>query len=263
MATIKLASGEQFTTAELEANMHSDEFYYGHLTPANDVLSYSSLKWLLKSPKWFDWKRRNPDPETQALRDGRLVHAAILEPRKYESFQFIDVSSKNTKKYRLAVEQYGKANTFTTKEKYMNTRIVDAFLANDMCTRHLEGAETEVPRFWTYKGMNFRMKADIIQGTNCIDVKTTGDDLEYFARTIQKYDYDLQAYMYMNAYNCDTFTWLIIDKVTTDIGYVQIDSEHEVYLSGQDKFYRAVDTYDTFFVSKDLDLHQYYKEIVV
>lgn len=257
---IKFLNREKMQFNECVDNMHNDRFYYEHLSTER-VLSYSSLKQVIKSPKWFDYKRRNPDPETQALRDGRLVHASILEPQKYDSFYWVDVSSKNTKKWKDAVATHGKANTFTLKEKYMNARITDAFLANDMCTKHLEGAETEVPTLWTYNNIPFRMKADIIQGNNCIDVKTTSDSPEYFKRTIEKYDYDLQAFMYMTAFNCDTFTWLLIDKVTTDIGYAQIDATSSVYQSGEDKFYAGIDIYNTFFVEKTLDLHQYYKEI--
>ena len=45
--------------------------------------------------------------ETQALRDGKLVHTEILEPEKYGQFTFVDTSSKNTTKWKLAKEQNG------------------------------------------------------------------------------------------------------------------------------------------------------------
>ena len=113
---MKLLDGIDRDYAELIDNMHQDEFYYTFMG-LDKCLSYSSLKWLLKSPKWFAHKKRKPDPETQALRDGTLVHAAILEPQKYaEQFNFIDVSTKNTKAWKLAVEKHGKAYTYTMKE---------------------------------------------------------------------------------------------------------------------------------------------------
>ena len=88
---IRFLNGEKMDENECVDKMRSDSFYYGFLSPER-VLSYSSLKLLLTSPKWFYWKINNPDNETQALRDGRLVHAAILEPEKYEKeFKFIDV----------------------------------------------------------------------------------------------------------------------------------------------------------------------------
>lgn len=253
---------------ELIDNMHDDEFYYSFMG-LDKALSYSSLKWLLKSPKWFAHKKKKPDPETQALRDGTLVHAAILEPQKYDAFQFIDVSTKNTKTWKLAVEKYGKTNTFTMKEKYMNDRIATAFLQNDECTKFLNGAETEIPELIEMEGIPIRGKADIYKpGQYVADVKTTNDGVEWitlkngdvknqFAFTVEKYDYDLQAYLYTQMFQVEEYWWLVIDKTTTDIGVFK--ASEATLESGKNKLEAAIALYKAFFIDELIDLSQYHK----
>ena len=266
---MKLLDGIDRDYAELIDNMHQDEFYYAFMG-LDKCLSYSSLKWLLKSPKWFAHKKRKPDPETQALRDGTLVHAAILEPTKYaEQFHFIDVSSKNTKIWKLAVEKHGKVNTYTLKEKYMNDRVAAAFLQNDACTKFLQGAEVEVPELIQMNGLPIRGKADIYKtGEYVADVKTTGDGVEWitlkngeqknqFAFTIEKYDYDLQAYLYTEMFQVPDFYWLVVDKITTDIGVFK--ASEETLESGKNKLEAALALYEAFFIDELIDLSQYHK----
>lgn len=266
---MKLLDGKDYNKTELLDNMHNDEFYYSFMG-LDKCLSYSSIKWLLTSPKWFAHKLKKPSPETQALRDGTLVHAAILEPEKYaEQFQFIDVSSKNTKIWKLAVEKYGKTNTFTMKEKYMNDRVAAAFLQNDACTKFLQGAEVEVPELIQMNGLPIRGKADIYKtGEYVADVKTTGDGVEWitlkngeqknqFAFTIEKYDYDLQAYLYTEMFQVPDFYWLVVDKITTDIGVFK--ASEATLESGKNKLEAALALYEAFFIDELIDLSQYHK----
>ena len=264
-----LLDNKEYNREELIDNMSSDEFYYSFLA-LDKCLSYSSLKWLLKSPKWFDYKRRNPDPETQALRDGKLVHTEILEPTKYsEQFHFIDVSTKNTKKWKLAVQEYGKAYTYTKKEKYMNNRITTAFLQNDACVSYLKGSETEVPALVDVDGLPIRAKADILGPDYVADIKTTADGVKdinlsdgttknQFAFTMNKYDYDLQAYLYTVIFNKPRFVWLVVDKTTTDIGIFEASAE--TLESGKLKLDACIQLYKAFFIDELIDLSQYYKQ---
>jgi hypothetical protein len=272
MKTIKLLNQETINQSEYVDNMHSDDFYYGFLG-LDKALSYSSLKWLLKSPKWFEYKKRNPDPETQALRDGKLVHTEILEPTKYNQFTFVDTSTKSTTKWKLAVEQNGVSKTYTLKEKYMCNRIATAFLQNDACVDFMRGAETEVPALENIDGLAVRGKADIYKaGQYVADVKTTMDGLQdidlkdgsmvnQFKYTIQKYDYDLQAYLYTQLFNVPDFYWLVVDKTTTDIGVFK--ASKQTLETGKIKLEAAVALYNAFFVDELIDLSQYYKSATI
>ena len=266
---IALLNGEIVDRDETITKMNDDNFYYNECN-TDKILSYSSMKHLLKSPKWFEYKRRNPDPETQALRDGNLVHTEILEPQKYQLFQFIDVSTKNTNKWKLAVEKFGKRFTFTLKEKYMNNRIASAFLQNDRCVSFMQGADVEVPMLKAFNNIPVRGKADIYKpGEYVADVKTTGDGLKdvqlksgdvvnQFKFTIDKYDYDLQAYLYTQLFDVPDFYWLVVDKSTTDIGVFK--ASDQTLESGKVKLEAALQIYEAFFIDELIDLSQYYKE---
>lgn len=268
---MRLLNNKDYNKQELLDNMVNDGFYYNEMG-VDKVLSYSSAKWLLKSPKYFEWKRRNPDPETQALRDGRLVHAQILEPELYNTFEFVDVSTKNTKKWKLAVDTYGKANCFTVKEQNINNRITTAFLQNDACTAFLNGSQTEVPGIVEVDNIPFRGKADILGADFVADVKTTsdgvseielksGDTKNQFEYTVEKYDYDMQAYLYTQMFDKPRFVWLVIDKVTTDVGIFEASTE--MLERGKAKLDAAVALYKAFFVDELIDLSQYHKESVI
>ena len=266
---VTLLNHEQLELTEALDNMHNDEYYYKYLN-LDRVLSYSTMKWLLKSPKWFNFMRKKGMTETQALRDGRLVHTEILEPEKYGQFTFVDTSSKNTTKWKLAKEQNGAETTYTLKEKYMASRIAAAFLQNDSCVSFMKGAETETPALVEVDGLAVRGKADIFkEGEYVADVKTTNDGLKditlkngssvnQFKFTIEKYDYDLQAYLYTQLYNVPDFYWLVIDKTTTDIGIFK--ASEQTLQSGKDKLEAAIAIYKAFFVDELIDLSQYHKE---
>lgn len=255
-------NGKTWSKQELVDNMYSDEFYYSAA-----LLGYSDIKNLLKSPKWFAHKLKKKDPETQALRDGRLIHAQILEPDTYEQFHFCDVVSKNTKKYKLAVEEYGKANTFTVKEKYMNNRIATAFMQCEATSGFLRGNDKEVPNVMMEGAMPIRGKADILGDNFVADVKTTasgiknfvdknGDTQNQFKFTIESYDYDLQAYLYTKLFQKEEFYWLVIEKTTTDIGVFK--ASEETLQRGKDKYEACVQMYNAFFIDELIDLTQYH-----
>ena len=252
----------------LIAKMWDDNFYYNTLG-TKKALSASSMKQLLKSPKKFDLQRRMGwGAETKALRDGKLVHTEILEPQKYADYTFVDVSSKNTTKWKLAVETNGKDTTFTKKEAQSCSYKAQAFLQNASCVEFLNGSETEVPMIKEIQGFAVRGKADILRaGQFVADVKTTSSEMKEvemrgggltntFRYEIDKYDYDLQAYLYTILFDVPDFYWLCINQ-DLDIGIFK--ASEQTLQSGADKLDLALQMYDCFFVDELIDLSQYHK----
>ena len=88
---ITLFNNEKFQLDDILEKMIDDKFYYGYL--GDKVLSYSNIKMLLESPKKFKYVMKYGSPETQALRDGKLVHTAVLEPHKISDLNFIDTAT--------------------------------------------------------------------------------------------------------------------------------------------------------------------------
>lgn len=248
---ITLLNGETWGKEEILTQMYSDEFYYGHL--GKHALSSSSLKMILKSPKTYRnvTKYGDPNGDSPALAAGKLAHWMVLEPHKIDQLHFVDSSTKNTKIYKEAKEKYGEV--FLTKERSAAERLTDAIFRNEAALQLLTDSEFEVPEIAMLEGLPFRGKADIIQGDTIIDYKTSAE-LSSFRYSADKYGYDLQAYMYLRMFNKKKFTFLVIDKASTDIGI--FETTDEFIARGEQKFIQAVDNYKYFFQDGN-DLDQY------
>tara|TARA_R110000796_G_scaffold6038_1_gene21993 strand:- start:2519 stop:3286 length:768 start_codon:yes stop_codon:yes gene_type:complete len=248
---ITLLNGDAWAKEEILANMFDDEFYYGHL--GKHALSSSSLKTILKSPKTYRnvIKYGDPSADSPALSLGKLAHWMLLEPHKIDKLHFIDASTKNTLKYKEAKENYDEV--FLTKERKATERITDAVLRNEAALKLLSNSEFEVPEIAMLEGLPFRGKADIIQGDTIIDYKTSSE-LKGFRYSADKYGYDLQAYLYLRLFNKKKFTFLVVDKGSTDIAI--FETSEDFINKGKDKFYTAVENYKYFFEDNN-DLDQY------
>ena len=248
---ITLLNGDAWAKEEILANMFDDEFYYSHL--GKHALSSSSLKTILKSPKTYRnvIKYGDPSADSPALSLGKLAHWMLLEPHKIDKLHFIDASTKNTLKYKEAKENYDEV--FLTKERKATERITDAVLRNEAALKLLSNSEFEVPEIAMLEGLPFRGKADIIQGDTIIDYKTSSE-LKNFRYSADKYGYDLQAYMYLRLFNKKKFTFLVVDKGSTDIAI--FETSEDFINKGKDKFYTAVENYKYFFEDNN-DLDQY------
>jgi hypothetical protein len=175
----------------------------------------------------------------------------VLEPHKVDQLHFVEASTKNTKIYKEAKEQYGEV--FLNKERSAAERIADAVLRNEAALKLLTKSEFEVPAIDMLEGLPFRGKADIIQGDTIIDLKTTAE-LSSFRWSADKYGYDLQAYMYLRLFNKEKFTFLVVDKASTDIGI--FETTEEFIAKGEQKFFQAIENYKYFFEEGN-DLDQY------
>ena len=248
---ITLLNKEVWGKEEILAQMYDDTFYYGHL--GKHALSSSSLKMIIKSPKTYRnvTKYGDPNSDSPALAAGKLAHWMVLEPHKIDELHFVNASSKNTKIYKEAKEKHGEV--FLTKERSAAERLTDAIFRNEAALQLLTNSEFEVPEIAMLNGLPFRGKADIIQGDTIIDYKTTAE-LSSFKWSADKYGYDLQAYMYLRLFNKKKFTFLVIDKASTDIGI--FETTDDFIAKGEQKFIQAVDNYKYFF-EQDNDLDQY------
>lgn len=249
MEKIKLLDNKYYNRAELLKRMLDDTFYYGELNTL--ALSSSSLKQLLSSPKTYNFSLKYGSEESAALRAGALFHWAILEPEKFASQKFVEVQSRNTKKFREAKEEFGKV--FTAKERSEAERLVDAFYRNEHAKELITKAEFEIPAIDNVLGMPFRGKADVLGTNRIVDLKTT-TDIKGFSYSANKYGYDVQCYLYCNLFKKEykDFHFLVLDKGSLDIGI--FNCSEEFYYRGEEKVEKALDLYNKFFIEgADLD----------
>jgi len=250
MDKIKLLDNKYYDKAELLKRMEDDTFYYGELNTL--ALSSSSLKQLLSSPKTYKFSLEYGSGESQALRDGWLFHTAILEPEVFAAQTFIDVQSKNTKKFRDAKAE--NPRVFTAKERSDADRLVDAFYRNEHAKELITKAEFEIPAIDNVLGFPFRGKADVLATNRIVDLKTTSSSVKDFSYSAQKYSYDVQCYLYCNLFKKDfkSFYFLVLDKKSLDIGI--FNCSEEFYYRGEEKVEKALDLYNKFFIEgADLD----------
>jgi hypothetical protein len=182
-----------------------------------------------------------------------LFHTCILEPHVFESQIFVDVQSKNTKKYKEALAEHGKV--FTQKEKRDAERVADAFLRNEYALQLLKNSEFEVPAVGMIDGYPFRGKADVFGNGKIVDLKTT-TDIKAFPYSARKYGYDVQVYVYCQLFNVSykDFTFAVVDKGSLDIAIY--DVSEEFYNEGKRKTQQAIETFETFFINgADLDTY--------
>lgn len=238
--------------------MHDDDFYYGYLGKA--ALSSSSIKHLIKSPKKYKYITNNAQPMTSAMKTGWLLHCAVLEPEKFSQQTFVDVQSRNTKKFREVAQ--GNDMIFTAKERSETERLQDAVFRNEQALKLLSKCEYEVPQIGMIDGVPFRGKADVLCGDRIVDLKTTMDielwdpKKKYVTGSPYKLNYDVQAFIYSTIFNINykNFVFLVIDKGSLDIGI--FDCSEEFYLSGKQKTYEAIARYKQFFVD-GVDIDSY------
>jgi hypothetical protein len=245
---IKLFDNREHLVDPLVKRMYNDTFYYGELSKL--ALSSSSIKLLLESPKKFYYVQRyGQTTETQAMRDGRLLHTLILEPDKFDNLHFVDVASKNSKAYKEAKKNYGEV--YTRVEKFTAERLADAFLRNEKAISYLKGCEFEVPIIDNVLGYPFRGKADVIGQNKIADIKTT-TDIKGFKYSALKYGYDVQAYLYCQLFGMHflDFTFIVLDKGSLDIGIFEITEEF--YDLGKEKVVKALQVYEEYFAGKDI-----------
>ena len=254
MNTITTLDGKFWNKQELLDNMMDDDFYYGYL--GSNVLSSSSCSKLLDSPKKYQDSLMERSGENQALRDGWLFHCKILEPEKWKDLHFVDVASKNSKVYKEALSTYGKV--YTMKERWNAEDLSEVVIGNSKCNDMLRGARTEVPAIGEIFDIPFRAKADVLGGDYIVDLKTTSGDLQKFKWSAQKWNYDMQMYIYCTLFDISykNFTFVVVDKFSKGLGIFECSKDF--YESGKLKTLQAVRIYRDFFIEKKKLVKEFY-----
>lgn len=187
--------------------------------------------------------------QTKAMSDGVLMHAAILEPHKFESMYIIgpEVSSKATKKWKeWAAEQDQSKMLFTPKEynnkmeKIRNARrYFDGEVKGTIGSwcKSLDTGQKEVALIWTDPGTGLKCKAmiDIIGDVGgvkvCADLKFTDDASDYHFQKQSRnwgFGYGAQDDWYRrgcSALGIDvgTFVFVAVEKPTGFVRIIELD----------------------------------------
>ena len=175
---------------EILEKLRDDENYYGDF--GKQFLSNSDIRSLLNNP--LDFKK--PSPPNPAFMVGGYFHTCILEPNKLDKYKIVKSSTRNTKAYKdIAGEDICLLQHEVDQIELMREKVLENDLFKNMI---LDGAvEYEKPGLVELEGMQWKGKADIVNHSQqiIVDLKTTSN-INAFASSAYKFNYDSQAYIY-------------------------------------------------------------------
>jgi hypothetical protein len=236
--------------AEILKHLEDDSKYYGEF--GKQFLSNSDIGKLLKNPTQF----RVNQEMTKPMLEGRYFHTKILEPQKIGDFIEVDVTSRNTVKYKEAVNE-GEMLLLTKEREHLD------FLCTKMTSNmemfdyiYDDGNEFEIPEIQKIMSLDWKGKADIVNHNKglLVDIKTSGD-IDKFMYSAKTYNYDSQAYIYQRLFD-KPLIFLVIDKRTARLGIFECSDSF--LRGGQEKVEQAVEVYQKYFSNEATeDIHSY------
>lgn len=208
------------------------------------VLSFSSLKEFAKSPAHFLSYKKGHKIESSAMRFGTAVHMAVLEPKKFDKLYDVTDLRKNTKAYKLMVEEKPEV-TYLNNSDWRSIQSIRGNIAIHELARDLicnaDRFEEEITG--DIKGVPFRGFADAI-GTNYIlDLKTTQNGSpEDFQRSAYNFKYYLQAAIYSELTGLHDF-WIVTAESSAPYNITPYLISKEYIERGKEELYQLVESF--------------------
>lgn len=182
------------------------------------AISFSQLKWMLRSEKHF-WHNcilnpeYQPNADTDTLRFGRALHAALLEPSTFMSrYPIAPDLPKNTKEGKEAWFNFlidGKKDFIKPAElfdclgmaKSLQNEVIDDGAGRVLpLSSVFKNGQAEIELYWKDEetGLELKAKPDWVLGSLVVDYKSTTDARQRaFTRSVAEYKYYMQAAFYI------------------------------------------------------------------
>ena len=171
------------------------------------AVNKSTLWAMNKSPMHYKFACENPTPDTPALKMGRAIHAAVLQPKAFRNeWVCAPEIDRRTKEGKAAYEEFmtqAEGKEIISAADYAEVQAIAAAIhADPSAVDLLKGCTTEKPLFWRDEksGLFCKCKVDAMKPGIMIDLKTSADaSTKAFTRDFFKYGYDVQAAHYLDA----------------------------------------------------------------
>ena len=163
-----------------------------------EAINASSLKAILRSPAYYLWRMQQEDYDSDAMRLGRAVHAAVLEPEAFRAEFATFPGTRRGKAWDEFKASHDPRSILTETQHDKAVRIAAAVRAHPTAARWLAKGKAEQTITWTdaRTGRECKARLDWI-GSCVLDLKTCADpDPFAFARTCVTYRYPLQMAFY-------------------------------------------------------------------
>lgn len=187
-------------------------------------LSSSNLKMILKDiaqfkREWLDGIKE-PEKDQSYFVEGTLTHSLILEPEtvpKYAIYPGLRKAGNAWEEFKL---QHAHRPIVSITQMQRAEKLYQAYAAMDVATSLIRNGLAEHSMLGNIMGVDLKSRADyIVPGKYIVDVKTTSlpSGSEFFAETINQYEYGLSAALYTElanqTYNAKhDFYWLVLSK---------------------------------------------------
>lgn len=171
---------------------------YHHLK----AISATALKDMLTSPLLYRWRRDHQRVETDALRVGRAVHTAVLEPHRFEAEYAVFGGKIRRGKEWDAFEADAKAiglTVLTSEQQRTAKSIAAAVMGSPLASPLFDRGHPEVSLVWTHARSDQKCKAriDWLWNDCVVELKTARDvEPRQFANAFVRYGYHLQVAHY-------------------------------------------------------------------
>jgi len=231
---------------KLGINHCDNETYHSDRT----FKSSSTLKLFLKDPREY-YKRyvlneEREDTYKSAYDFGSYMHSLLLEPEKTdEEFAVFEGATRRGKVYE-EFKSNNEGKTIITSSQAQQAQDLYNLYHEHLDTKGLiENGVAEHTLCVELDGMKIKVRADYIKEGMIIDVKTSSDPVDKFsaAKTIIRFDYDLSAALYVDAFKAYTgqdhdFIFAFLNKQNGDVGILK--ASEALLENGRKKYKTAI-----------------------
>lgn len=208
----------------------------------------SKLKWMGRSPAHYQHYKKQPQEDTPAMKLGRAVHMAVLEPERFlASVAVWDGKIRSGGKW----EEFKAANVgreLLTQGELNDCRAIQEAVHKDpVAKQYLRKGQSEVTLLWETAGFQCKGRIDFDSTEAIVDLKTTIDaSIEGFGRQAHKFGAVPQAAWYSDGYEkaCGVRKPYVLIAAENDgpnvvqvyrVHDTQIEKGRDTYLSWLDK----------------------------
>lgn len=161
------------------------------------ALNWSSLKHILRSPKYFRWRVDHPEPRKLAFLLGGAIHAKVLEPDTFDSRYALCLVRRDgrTEAYQEWMCEHPGAEPLNAKEMEVVLGAAAAVRDHREARELLDGCRHEEPLVWDDPdtGLACKGRLDAINSELVIDLKMARNIAEReFAAAAARYGYHAQ-----------------------------------------------------------------------
>tara|TARA_A100001037_G_scaffold306016_1_gene348653 strand:+ start:1188 stop:1979 length:792 start_codon:yes stop_codon:yes gene_type:complete len=212
--------------------------------------SSSTLKLFLKDPREYYKRYVLKEPREEMYKSaydfGSYMHSLILEPEKtIFEFAIFEGATRRGKAYE-EFKSNNEGKTIITASQAQQALDLFHLYNEHVDTKGLiENGVAEHTLCVNLEGMPIKVRADYIKEGMIVDLKTTSDPVDRFsaAKTIIRFDYDLSAALYVDAFKEYTgkdhdFIFAFLNKQNGDVGVLK--ASEALLENGRKKYKTAI-----------------------